>query len=225
MGGWNMNRSIKITILLVTALLLTAFCGMAETRYVSNNLAITLRTGPGNDRKIIAQPRVGTPLEVIRAGDEYSEVRTFSGKTGWVLSRYLTPQKPARLILSQLQTEHALIVDKYKVLKQQATQLNTTSKGLSEKLAASQKALDQLTTEYETLKTESQGYLKLKAKYEKAVKEATEARARVEKVDKELQQLYSSELNTGLLYGGGLIVLGFIVGFIVKKPRRRSPLL
>lgn len=210
---------------MLTVLMLTTFVGMAETKFVSNNLAITLRTGPGNDRKIIAQPRVGTPLEVIQAGEEYSEVRTPSGKTGWVLSRYLTPKTPARMVLSKLQAEYAQVVEKYNALKQQAAQLDTTSKGLSGDLTATQKALDKLTTEHETLKKESQGYLKLKAKYEKAVKEATEVRARADKVDKELQQLYNSELNTGLLYGGGLIVLGFIVGFIVKRPRRRSPLM
>lgn len=220
-----MNRTIKIAILMLTVLMLTTFVGMAETKFVSNNLAITLRTGPGNDRKIIAQPRVGTPLEVIQAGEEYSEVRTPSGKTGWVLSRYLTPKTPARMVLSKLQAEYAQVVEKYNALKQQAAQLDTTSKGLSGDLTATQKALDKLTTEHETLKKESQGYLKLKAKYEKAVKEATEVRARADKVDKELQQLYNSELNTGLLYGGGLIVLGFIVGFIVKRPRRRSPLM
>jgi SH3 domain protein len=220
-----MNRSIKITIMLAVVLLLTAFAGMAETKYVSNNLAITLRTGPGNNRKIIAQPRVGTPLEIIQAGEQYSQVRTPGGTSGWVLSRYLTPKKPAVLVLSQLQAEHAQVVQRYNALKQKAAQLGTTTKGLSGDLTATQKALDQLTAEHEALKNEAQGYLKLKAKYEKAVKEATQVRARADKVEKELQQLYSSELNTGLLYGGGLIVLGFIVGFIVKRPRRRSPLM
>lgn len=225
MGGWNMNRPIKIIILMLTVLLLTAFASMAETKYVSTNLAITLRTGPGNDRKIIAQPKVGTPLEILQPGDEYSQVRTPGGTKGWVLTRYLTAKIPAAMVLSRLQAEHTQVVEKYTKLKQQATQLDTTSKGLSGDLSATQKALDQLTVEHETLKKESQGYLKLKAKYGKSVKEATEVRARADKVDKELQQLYSSELNTGLLYGGGLIVLGFIVGFIVKRPRRRSPLM
>lgn len=225
MGGWNMNKTIKIAILMLTGLMLTAFAGMAETNYVSNNLAITLRTGPGNDRKIIAQPRVGSPLEVIQAGEEYTQVRTPGGKTGWVLTRYLTPKPPARKVLSKLQAEHAQVVEKYNALRQQAAQLDTTSKGLTGDLTATQKALDQLTSEHETLKKESQGFLKLKAKYEKAVKEATEVRARADKLDKKYQQLDSSELNTGLLYGGGLMVFGFIVGFIVKRPRRRSPLM
>lgn len=205
--------------------LLTAFSSVAETRYVTHNLVITLRTGPSSDRKIIAQPRAGTPLEIITPGEDYTEVKTPRGKQGWVLTRYLTSRVPADVLLARLQKEHTQVVNKYEALKQQANQLDTTSKGLTGDLSATQSALEKLTTEHETLKRESQGFLKLKAKYQQSVKEATELRARADKVDKELQQLYSSQLNTGLLYGGGLIVLGFIVGFIVKRPKRRSPLM
>lgn len=192
---------------------------------MTHNLVITLRTGPSSDRKIIAQPQAGTPLEIITPGEDYTEVKTPRGKQGWVLTRYLTSRVPADVLLARLQKEHTQVVNKYEALKQQANQLDTTSKGLTGDLSATQSALEKLTTEHETLKRESQGFLKLKAKYQQSVKEATELRARADKVDKELQQLYSSQLNTGLLYGGGLIVLGFIVGFIVKRPKRRSPLM
>ncbi|MGD8834343.1 MAG: TIGR04211 family SH3 domain-containing protein [Desulfobacteraceae bacterium] len=215
----------KIAVLVLMGVLLTAFSSVAETRYVTHNLVITLRTGPSSDRKIIAQPQAGTPLEIITPGEDYTEVKTPRGKQGWVLTRYLTSRVPADVLLARLQKEHTQVVNKYEALKQQANQLDTTSKGLTGDLSATQSALEKLTTEHETLKRESQGFLKLKAKYQQSVKEATELRARADKVDKELQQLYSSQLNTGLLYGGGLIVLGFIVGFIVKRPKRRSPLM
>lgn len=220
-----MNFSTKLGIVVLMGLLLTAFTSAAETRYVTEDLTITLRTGPGKDRKIIAFPKSGTPLEIISPGDEYTEVQMANGKQGWVLTRFLTSHVPADLVLAQLQKKHARVVEQYEELRNRASNLNTESKDLAGELAATQKALDKLTSEHETLKSESQEFLKLKAKYEKAVKDSADARARADKVDKELQQLYSSELNTGLLYGGGLIVLGFITGFIVKRPKRKSPLL
>lgn len=220
-----MNQSTKIAIFLLMGLLLTALTSAADTQYVTHNLSITLRTGPGTDRKIIAQPRSGTPVEVINPGDEYSEVLLPNGTQGWVLTRFLTGKVPDAIVLRELQVKHAQVVEKYEALKRRASTMDSQTKGLSGELSSTQKALEQLTIEHETLKKESQEFLKLKAKYEKAVKEASEMRAKADKVDKELQQLYSSELNTGLLYGGGLIALGFIVGFIVKKPKRRSPLM
>lgn len=220
-----MKLFIKIGILVLTGVVLTAVSSAAETRYVTDDLTITLRTGPAKDRKIIAFPKAGTPMQVVNAGDEYTEVQLSNGKQGFVLTRFLTAQVPADIRLAQLEKKHATVVQRYEELKDRASTLNTESKGLSGELSSTQKALDKLTAEHEKLKSESQEFLKLKAKHEKAVKDAAEARARADKVDKELSQLYSSELNTGLLYGGGLIVLGFITGFIVKRPKRKSPLM
>jgi SH3 domain protein len=215
----------KIVVLILLCSVGAVLTVAAETKYVSEDLTITLRTGPGTDRKIIAFPAAGKPLEVIAPGPEYTEVRTASGKQGWVLSRYLTSKEPAYLVLDRLQKKHAQVVSQYEALKERAAKLDTDGKGLSTDLTKTQQALDELTTAYETLKKESQEFLKLKSKYQKSLKEATEARSRADELDKELQQLYSSEINTGMLYGGGLIVLGFITGFIVKRPKRRSPLL
>ena len=220
-----MKLFTKIGILVLMGLVLTAVSSAAETRYVTDDLTITLRTGPAKDRKIIAFPKAGTPMQVVNAGDEYTEVQLSNGKQGYVLTRFLTAQVPADIRLAQLEKKHATVVQRYEELKERASSLNTESRGLSGELSTTQKALDKLTAEHEKLKSESQEFLKLKSKYEKAVKSAADARARADKVDKELSQLYSSELNTGLLYGGGLIVLGFITGFIVKRPKRKSPLL
>jgi SH3 domain protein len=225
-GGEPMMKIMtKIGIPVLMGLLLAAATGFAETKYVTENLTITLRTGPGTDRKIIAFPGAGDSLEVVTPGEEYTEVMTPSGKQGYVLTRYLTDREPPARVLARLQQQYQQVVEKYEALKQKTSQLSGDNQGLSGELAKSQRELEQLTVEHETLKTGSKQYLELKAKYAKAVKDATEARAKSDKVEKELQQLYSSEINTGLLYGGGLIVLGFVTGFIVKRPRRRSPLM
>ena len=220
-----MNALSKIVVLILLCTMLIITTGAAETKYVSEDLTITLRTGPGTDRKIIAFPAAGKALEVITPGDEYTEVQLPNGKQGWVLTRYLTNKEPAYLVLDRLQKKHAQVMAKYDALRQRSDKLDADGQGLSADLAKTQKALDELTVAHETLKKESQEFLKLKAKYEKSLKEATDARTRADQLDKELQQLYSSEINTGMLYGGGLIVLGFITGFIVKRPKRRSPLL
>jgi SH3 domain protein len=220
-----MKMIAKIGMPALLGLLLAAATGLAETKYVTQDLTITLRTGPGTDRKIIAFPSAGDPLEVVNQGEEYSEVMTRSGKQGFVLTRYLTGKEPPDRVLARLQHQYQQTLEKYEALKQKSSQLSGNNQDLSGDLAKTKRELEQLTVEHETLKTESKQYLELKAKYTKAVKDAAEARAKSDKAEKELQQLYSSQINTGLLYGGGLIVLGFITGFIVKRPKRRSPLM
>jgi SH3 domain protein len=220
-----MNMMTKVGISALLGLLLAAATGLAESKYVTQDLTITLRTGPGTDRKIIAFPSAGDPLEVVSPGEEYTEVRTPNGKQGFVLTRYLTSKEPPDRVLARLQRQYQQVLEKYEALKQKSSQLSGDNQGLSGDLTKTKRDLEQLTIEHETLKAESKQYLELKAKYTKAVKDAAEARAKSNKVDKELQQMYSSQINTGLLYGGGLIVLGFVTGFIVKRPRRRSPLM
>ena len=71
---------------------------MAESRYVSDTLEITMRSGKGTSYGITRMLRSGTRLEVLEIDKKsgYTKVRTKSGKEGWVLSRFLM-KTPAAL--------------------------------------------------------------------------------------------------------------------------------
>lgn len=223
-----MNQTMKTAIISLIGLCLMVSISAAETRFVAEGAdgpTITLRTGPGSDRKIIALLPTGRALEVVTPGDEWTQVRVAGDKQGWALTRYLTTKEPASRKLARLQNQYALINEKYEALQQQFGQMNSQSKDLSGDLVSTQGELKKVTEAYAILKKESAEFLKLKAKYEKALKDATEARTKKEAMEKELQTLYNSQIIQGMLIGCGLIVLGFIVGFILKRPKRRSSLL
>ncbi len=220
-----MNKSIKAGMLILISLLLTATLVAAETQYVSEGLTITLRTGPGADRKIIAMLPVGRAVEVVTPGEEWTEVLLSNGKQGWVLTRFLTDKEPASMVLAGLQQKYAGLSEEYEALKKKSTELSSEGKGLSGELAETQQALSKLTHEYETLKKESKEFLALKAKYAKAVKESQTARKEADEIKEQYKELSYSEVKTGMLIGGGMIVLGFLAGYILKRPKRRSPLL
>ena len=84
----------------LVALLLAAIAvsAQAETRYVSDELEITLRRGESTGHKISAMLKSGTPLEVLSTNKAtgYSLVRTPCGKQGYVLTRQLMPEPVAR---------------------------------------------------------------------------------------------------------------------------------
>lgn len=220
-----MNKSIKTGMLISIGLLLTATLVTAETKYVSDRLTITLRTGPGADRKIIAMLPVGRAVEVVTSGEEWTEVMLSNGKQGWALTRFLTDKEPASKVLARLQQKYASLSETYESLQKKSNQLSSEGEGLFGELAETQKALSKLTQEYETLKEESKGFLALKAKYAKAVKESQQARKEADESKEQYNELSYSEVKTGMLIGGGMIVLGFVAGYILKRPKRRSPLL
>src|SRR3569832_2533421 len=83
----------------------------AETRYVSDELEVTLRTGQSTQHQIERMVKSGTAVEVLAtaANTGYTKVRTPSGAEGWVLSRYLMTSPRARPPLDELQRRRATL--------------------------------------------------------------------------------------------------------------------
>ena len=89
---------MKNIFILVSCFLVLAGNAVAETRYVSDTLEITMRSGKGTNFGITRMLRSGTPVEVLEVDKKsgYTQVRTKSGKEGWVLSRFLMNGQAAR---------------------------------------------------------------------------------------------------------------------------------
>jgi len=84
-------------------LFLAAVCGFttiakAQTRYVTDDFEIMLRTGPSVQNKIVRSLKSGTRLDVLRedAGNGHSQVQTSRGEIGYVLTRFLSVNQSAR---------------------------------------------------------------------------------------------------------------------------------
>ena len=71
---------------------------MAESVWVSDQFEIMLRTGPSTSNAIQRMLGSGTELESLETDAEsgYSRVTTSGGTEGWVLTRYLMGEPPAR---------------------------------------------------------------------------------------------------------------------------------
>lgn len=110
---------------------LVSLCGAvaAETRYVSDDLEVTLRTGQSTSHQIVRMVKSGTAVEALEtdANTGYSKVRTPSGSEGWVLSRYLMTAPSARQQLSELQRRLAELEIENKQLKEQSGTLKQQS--------------------------------------------------------------------------------------------------
>lgn len=220
-----MNGVMRIGILALILVALAVAVGMAQTKYVSEDFEITMRTGPGNDRKIIAMVPSGREVEVVEAGDEWSLVRLPSGKEGWVLSRYLTSELPTPMKLQRLETRYNSLQEQNKSLQEKLAETSSDSSSLGAELKQTQQQLKSVETAHEALKRDSADFIKFKATYEKNLKELNEIRTKADQLESDLKKLASSQLIEGILYGGGLVIIAFIAGWVMKKPKRRAGLL
>jgi SH3 domain protein len=153
-----MKNSIKhihiIRLLLIASIfILPATQARAETRYVSDELSIPMRTGASNKHRIVYFPKSGTPLTVKETSDDGAYVRVTSpgGKEGWVEAQYLMNLASARdrivTVNKRLDTARTQTKDlkkKVRELESQNKELTTELKQLQRELKSQEGSMEKL---------------------------------------------------------------------------------
>jgi SH3 domain protein len=199
--------------------------GESDTMYVEDSIEITLRTGPGLDRKIIAMLKSDQAVQVLEPGENWTRVQLPNGKEGWVVSRYLTSKRPTRLALRELKEDYMALKARSEAMAKENKIQQEENERLRSELAASQKTLKELSQSYATLKAESGEFLDLKSKYETTAAKLSTQTEKAEKLEVELSELRLNHYIQWFLSGAGVLLAGFLIGFISKRQRRRSSLL
>ncbi|HSO61725.1 MAG TPA: TIGR04211 family SH3 domain-containing protein [Desulfobacterales bacterium] len=219
-----MKRKIGWMLAIGTCLLAVAVIAWAETVYVSDVIKLAVRSGPGNEHKLIAVTESGQQVDLIKSGEEWSLVRLANGAEGYVLSRYLTTVPPGRFQYLQLQ-------DKIKALTAQAVGLaeeNSRLKSENEKLAAAvsggQNQIGSLRSEYETFKQEASDLVSLKTKTETLAAELEQKNKQLAALETQPDDVYRTTYLYWFLAGAAVLFAGFLTGYSVKRQRWRSSL-
>lgn len=200
-------------------LLLFAFsinAAMAETKYIRTIVRITLRTGPGSDNKIISMIKSGDPIELLESTGQWSKIRTIEGKEGWILSNLITAEKPSQYVPLSRASE-AIPSEQQSAILAENKALEAENVRLKTALSKSEKELAQNRVSLEELKTVS-------ADYDKVIAELSE---QTEKAKDDESQKLDPRLKQNMwwfLLGAAIILIGYIIGYNVKRPRSR-PLL
>ena len=219
-----MKHIIKSFVFTGILLFLLSTPILAETMYVSDVLKLTVRTGKGQDYKIISVIQSGQTVEVLQPEGKWAFVRLHDGKEGWVLTRYLTNKITNNVKLQWLQKKHKTLTIQATTLLEENTKFKKEKKELDSMLKKAEKSVEELNTSYETLKTESADYIKLKSKYTKTASQLAEYTEKSELLEKELTKLEFGRTIRWFLAGAGVLLLGFLIGFATKRQRRRTTL-
>jgi SH3 domain protein len=215
---------VKKALFTVSLLLVLAGNALAETRYVSDTLEITMRSGKGTGYGITRMLRSGTAVQVLEEDKKtgYTHVRTTSGKDGWVLSRFLMKGRAARDRLAaaeknlaelelenrKLETAMITLAGEKKALEQEFSNLDGQSRNVSQELAE--------------IKRTASSALAIDS-------ENKELKSRVVSLERQLQTLHQE--NEGLkdrtardwfMVGAAVVLLGIIVGLIIPRIRWRK---
>ncbi|QKQ26914.1 TIGR04211 family SH3 domain-containing protein [Candidatus Reidiella endopervernicosa] len=214
-------------ILLALPLLVILTSVEAETRYVTDQFKVMVRSGEGTKHKIVRMLPSGYSVDVLGANPEtgYSEVRLKNGNTGYILTRQLMAEQSAR--------------DRIAVAEQRVEELSAEPGRLSSRLAEIQvenqklqKSNGSLQSKNAQLEKELKSIKRTASNAVKIANERNELSTRVEGLEQQLsevkfenQTLSNQSTQKWFMIGAGVTITGIIIGLIlpnVRLGRRRK---
>lgn len=222
MRGTDLNyQFFDMKKLLAIALLFSLSAPLlAETRYVSDELTVYARSGPGTKYKILRGLKSGRALEVVGAeSDGWLPVRIGADQKGYVLSHQIQRSPVAKDLLAAAQAERDKLRKKVAALNEQLS--SSTSVG-REKNAAHAKLLgeyDALQARFQKLERTSSRAVEIEAENSRYANEIATVEAERDRLRLEVGQLRGSSNRDWFVAGAGIILLGMLLGLVIPKIR------
>jgi SH3 domain protein len=230
----------RIGLIMFLLLFVSTSAAWSATRYIADQLIVSLRELPDDNSNIISYLKTDTPVELLEAGKEYSKVTTADGATGYIQSHYLTEKIPKATTIKRLTQENQSLNERIQNLDQKYQE--TFSKGddankklldeleslraseiqLKKDLSQSNDNLAEITDAYESLKANSQDIIAI-------TDERNRLKTRVEELSTDFTRLQEekkgSQKNQAIrwfLAGAGVLLFGWMLGKFSRSRRRSS---
>jgi len=230
----------RITMVVFVSLLFNVTAAWAETRYISDQLVVSLREQPQNGSETIVYLKTDTPVEVLEVGEQYIQVKTKNGEVGYIQKSYLTEKTPKATVISRLTRENEGLKERVQELEKQYRE--AFSKGdeaqkkilseledarlqiaeLDKALLKSETELAERTQAYEALKKNSENIIDITAERDRLRLSHEELTTAVTSLDEERKELLKKETIQWFLTGAGVLFLGWVIGKFSRSRRKSS---
>jgi SH3 domain protein len=216
---------------------LTPALVFAEKRYISDILIVSLRDEASLRGEIIAYLKSGEPLEIIEENDEgFIRVKTAAGEQGWIQKKYTIDEKPKDLIIAELEKKVEILKAKLEAFASNTDSLKTSSQTLKKQLTDKDEEIAKLegTTsglkdavknaqwKYEDLKQKSQGVEEIFSERDNLLNQLKTADKEVALLRLANAELIQTDRLLWFLAGFGIFIVGWIMGKVFKRTRKRS---
>ncbi len=198
-----------------------ALAAQDRQRWITDQLEVDMRRGQSNRHAIVRMVPSGTRVDVLSTDSStgYSRIRTPAGAEGWVLSRYLLDQPPARLQLPdldarfrQIQQQHADLSKEAQALRRERDELERQTRSLASKAQGLEKELVEVRTlSAKTIEVAGQNRT-LQERVTVAEQRATDLEARN-------RELSDQGRRGWFLAGAGVLTGGLVLGLVLPRIR------
>lgn len=206
--------------------LLAAAQAVAAPAWVSDQFEIMLRTGPSTGNAIQLMISSGTKLEVLERDQEsgYSKVRTAGGTEGWVLSRYLMTEAPAREQLAALTNQLTSANDRGTSMSTQLNAIKGEYDSATRQVRALENEQDRLQSELAQIKRTAANVLAIDSRNKELQQQLNDAEIKVDTLEEENRGLTRQQTRYWFLSGAAVLLVGILLGLWMPRIRwqRRS---
>ncbi len=209
---------------IIIGLLLSTSATLAQTKYVTDDFEVMLRTGPSIQNKIVRPLRSGTRIQVLRedSGNGHSQVQTSSGEIGYLLTRFLSENPSARNTVTKLKSQLAQLSsepDGIRALLLESQDQNELLIGQNIQLTnAAQEAQNELAE----IKELSGDVIKLSAQNQKLETEVQQLLLQLDDIRIQNEALKDNSERVRNLVGAGILLVGLFLGWILSKAGTRN---
>lgn len=193
----------------------------SATLFVSDELTIMLRSGPGNKYKILRALTTGTKLEAFESDHDFIHVRTPNGVDGWVLSQHLTNKPIAKQQLATANEKISQLETKNNQLQEQLNQLKQNYNKVRDQNRDLDKTKSELDEELAHIRDVAAQPIKLSEEKKQLTLQTETLESQVEGLKSELLSLRDNTQKQWFLTGAAVVLLGILIGLSLPKLRRQ----
>lgn len=226
-----MNKLLISLCLIALSTPLLSVTAQAQDRYISDVLYVPLRSGMGNQFRIVHRGLAsGSQLELVREsesddGEEWSLVRTTDGEEGWIRSQFLVSEPTAELKLSSAQQRAENAARESQELRNQLSEAEQRAEQLQGELTEVRERYEALQQEHEQLRTLSSDAVGLHDQHQELSENYQMLQTRYDVIQADNERLKRDSRYQDWLFGGGILIAGVLLSLILQaigKRRRQS---
>lgn len=199
----KITHLIGLTLLTLSA---AATVHAEEKRYISDELSTWVRSGPGNDYRLIGTLNAGEEVALLQSNDSsnYGQIRDSQGRTTWIPLAQLSQQPSLRTRVPQLEEQVKVLTAK---LANIDGSWNERTADMQKKVAGSDDAINSLKEENQQLKNQ-----------------LIVAKKKVDAANVQLDDKQRTIIMQWFMYGGGVAGVGLVLGLLLPHmiPRRKK---
>jgi len=202
---------------LVVAILLlaswTASSARAEILYIKPSLEVLMRKNQGDGARIVATVPMGTAVELLQGGKEWSRVRLQDGTEGWVRSRFLgsSPLIPVANIKPGVGPDGTV------------RDIGGDNERLRKELAACTTDRSTLADKYQTLAADPNSALYAKTHLGEAQQQIEDLRQQLAAAQIECTVLRKNQSIKWFFTGAIVLLFGWLIGRLAGNGRKKRP--